>query len=232
AGPSGAAGARPGQDIALVAPADRPDEDVLSFGRHFPGDLGQQDIPDRRRPEVLDQYRRHDARMLVVVGGSRHGCAGDGIEHGAMDRAMWVGVMLIGGQGGHGVARAATPDIDAEQGGKCVVLRTWRGHAVDAGSRPGMGTAVAGQRLRLTLLNRLSKVSAPGSSSEGRVSITPPASMALNNSSPRSVRMSVSVQSPKAPMPPVEISACSAAKSGQLVQPSRVQACASLSGIS
>ena len=37
---------------------------------------------------------------------------------------------------------------------------------------------------------------------------------------------------PKAPMPPVEISACSAAKSGQLVQPSRVQACASLSGIS
>ena len=33
-------------------------------------------------------------------------------------------------------------------------------------------------------------------------------------------------------MPPVEMSACSAAKSGQLVHPSRVQACASFSGIS
>ena len=47
-----------------------------------------------------------------------------------------------------------------------------------------------------------------------------------------SVRTMVSVQSLKAPMPPVEMSACSAAKSGHEVQPSRVQAWASLRGIS
>ena len=95
-----------------------------------------------------------------------------------------------------------------------------------------MGTAVAGQRFRLTRLNRLSRVTAPGSSSMGRVSMTPRRLHGVESSSPRSVRRSVSVQSPKAPMPPVEMSACSAAKSGQLVQPSRVQACASFSGIS
>ena len=96
----------------------------------------------------------------------------------------------------------------------------------------GMGTAVAGQRLRLMRLSLLSRETAPGSSSMGRVSITPAASMASRSSSPFSVRTRVRVQSPKAPMPPVEMSACSAAKSGQLVQPSRVQACASLSGTS
>ena len=95
-----------------------------------------------------------------------------------------------------------------------------------------MGTAVAGQRFRLTRLSLLRRVTAPGSSSIGRVSITPAASMSLNSSSPFSVRRRVSVQSPKAPMPPVEMSACSAAKSGQLVQPSLVQACASFSGTS
>ncbi len=103
---------------------------------------------------------------------------------------------------------------------------------VGAGSRPGIGTAVAGHRLRLIRLSLLSSVTAPGSSSMGRVSITPAASMSLNSSSPFSVRSSVRVQSPKAPMPPVEMSACSAAKSGQLVHPSRVQAWASFSGTS
>ena len=95
-----------------------------------------------------------------------------------------------------------------------------------------MGTAVAGQRFRLTRLSLLRRVTAPGSSSMGRVSITPAASMSLKSSSPFSVRSRVRVQSPKAPMPPVEMSACSAAKSGQLVQPSLVQACASFSGTS
>ena len=42
----------------------------------------------------------------------------------------------------------------------------------------------------------------------------------------------VRVQSLKAPIPPVEMSACSAAKSGHAVHPSRVQAWASLRGIS
>jgi hypothetical protein len=51
-------------------------------------------------------------------------------------------------------------------------------------------------------------------------------------SRPASVRTRVRVQSLKAPIPPVEMSACSAAKSGQVLQPSRVQAWHSLSGIS
>ena len=51
-------------------------------------------------------------------------------------------------------------------------------------------------------------------------------------SRPRSVRTMVSVQSLYLPMPPVEMSACSAAKSGQCLQPSRVQAWHSLRWIS
>ena len=43
-------------------------------------------------------------------------------------------------------------------------------------------------------------------------------------SRPASVRTRVSVQSLNAPMPPVEMSACSAAKSGHILQPSRVNA--------
>src|SRR5580692_6999361 len=42
----------------------------------------------------------------------------------------------------------------------------------------------------------------------------------------------VRVQSLKAPMPPVEMSACSAAKSGHCLHPSRVQACPSFSDTS
>ena len=41
-------------------------------------------------------------------------------------------------------------------------------------------------------------------------------------SRPRSVRTSTSVQSLSSPMPPVDMSACSAAKSGHILQPSRV----------
>ena len=51
-------------------------------------------------------------------------------------------------------------------------------------------------------------------------------------SRPRSVRTMVSVQSLNLPMPPVEMSACSAAKSGQDLQPSRVHAWHSFSGTS
>ena len=51
-------------------------------------------------------------------------------------------------------------------------------------------------------------------------------------SRPSSVRTMVSVQSLYLPMPPVEMSACSAAKSGQWLQPSRVHAWHSLSGTS
>ena len=52
------------------------------------------------------------------------------------------------------------------------------------------------------------------------------------SSRPTSVRTMVSVQSLNAPMPPVEMSACSAAKSGHILQPSRVHAWHSLSGTS
>ncbi len=51
-------------------------------------------------------------------------------------------------------------------------------------------------------------------------------------SRPASVRTRVSVQSLNAPMPPVEMSACSAAKSGHSLQPSRVNAWHSLRGTS
>ena len=44
-----------------------------------------------------------------------------------------------------------------------------------------MGTAVAGQRLRLTRLSRFSSSTAPGSSSIGRTSTTPAASMSLKS---------------------------------------------------
>ena len=85
-----------------------------------------------------------------------------------------------------------------------------------------MGTAVAGQRLRLTRLSLRRRAMAPGSSSAGRTSTASAATIESNSSRPRSVRMIVRVQSLNAPIPPVEMSACSAAKSGQALQPSRV----------
>ncbi len=60
----------------------------------------------------------------------------------------------------------------------------------------------------------------------------PSAIMRLMISRPRSVRTMVSVQSLCSPIPPVEMSACSAAKSGQWTQPSRVHAWHSLRLIS
>src|SRR5262245_48908617 len=98
--------------------------------------------------------------------------------------------------------------------------------------RRGSGTAVAGQRSRLFAASLFIRAMAPGSSSPGRAMTDPSAIMRFMISRPRSVRTMVSVQSLSLPMPPVEMSACSAAKSGQWVQPSRVQAWHSLSGIS
>ena len=73
---------------------------------------------------------------------------------------------------------------------------------------------------------------ASGSSSPGRTWITPSASMRSMSSRPASVRTIVSVQSLNLPMPPVEMSACSAAKSGHILQPSRVHWWHSFSGTS
>ena len=111
-------------------------------------------------------------------------------------------------------------------------IRTRGGSDSAAGSRRGMGTAVSGQRLRLTRASRWSRATAAGSSSPGRVSTAPSAIIPPSSSRPLSVRTMVSVQSWNDPIPPVEMSACSAAKSGHEVHPSRVQAWASLRGIS
>ena len=62
--------------------------------------------------------------------------------------------------------------------------------------------------------------------------IEPSSSILTMISRPRSVRTMVSVQSLNSPIPPVEMSACSAAKSGQVLQPSRVHAWHSFSGTS
>ena len=97
---------------------------------------------------------------------------------------------------------------------------------------PALPRPCSGQRRRLTRASLRSSSNAPGSSSPGRVSTTPSATMPARISRPWSVRTMVRVQSLKAPMPPVEMSACSAAKSGHDLQPSRVQAWPSLSGTS
>ncbi len=98
--------------------------------------------------------------------------------------------------------------------------------------RRGAATAVSGQRRRDTIDSLRSKAMAPGSSSPGRVSITWSAIIPSMTSRPASVRTRVRVQSLKAPIPPVAMSACSAAKSGQVLHPSRVHWWHSLSGIS
>jgi hypothetical protein len=95
-----------------------------------------------------------------------------------------------------------------------------------------VGTAVSGQRLRDLIDSLCISSIAPGSSSPGRDRIAPEAIIRWMISRPSSVRTIVSVQSLYLPMPPVEMSACSAAKSGQWLQPSRVHAWHSLSGTS
>ena len=62
--------------------------------------------------------------------------------------------------------------------------------------------------------------------------IEPSAIMRLITSSPSSVRTTVSVQSLSSPIPPVDTSACSAAKSGQVRHPRRVHWWHSLRSIS
>ena len=100
-------------------------------------------------------------------------------------------------------------------------------HAVGAGLGAGGGSsrgasiANSGQRFRLRAESLCINAIAPGSSSPGRTSITPSRCIAAISSRPTSVRTIVSVQSLNAPIPPVEMSACSAAKSGHILQPSR-----------
>src|SRR4051812_22297858 len=100
------------------------------------------------------------------------------------------------------------------------------------GTAPGSATANSGQRLRERRESLCISAIASGSSSPGRTSIAPSASIRSMSSRPASVRTIVSVQSLNLPMPPVEMSACSAAKSGHILQPSRAQAWHSFSGTS
>ena len=100
----------------------------------------------------------------------------------------------------------------------------------DTGSRGGRG----GDRPtpRETVESLPIRARAPGSSSPGRTSRAPAATISSIISWPRSLRITVRVQSLNSPMPPVEMSACSAAKSGHDLHPSRVQACPSFNGTS
>ena len=88
----------------------------------------------------------------------------------------------------------------------------------------GAASASFGQRRRLTIESRRSRRIAVSSVCAGRAINEPSAIIRSMTSSPNSVRTMVSVQSLSSPMPPVATSECSAAKSGQLLQPSRVQA--------
>ena len=121
-GTGGCPGRAPRPAGRRLAPAHGAGEDVLALGRGLPGHLGVELVPDGGRPEVLDQDRGDDARMLVVVGRGGDRCAGDGVEDGAVHGAVRVGVLLVGGQGGHGVARATARHLDAEERGELVRL--------------------------------------------------------------------------------------------------------------
>ena len=96
----------------------------------------------------------------------------------------------------------------------------------------GAGSASFGHRRRDTIDRVRSSFIATSSSWAGRASIVPSLIIRLMTSSPSSVRTIVSVQALSLPMPPVEMSACSAAKSGQRLHPSRVHAWHSLRSIS
>ena len=88
----------------------------------------------------------------------------------------------------------------------------------------GARSAPSGQRRRLTIDSSRSRRIAVSSVCAGFARIEPSAIIRSMTSSPSSVRTMVSVQSLSSPMPPVATSECSAAKSGQVLQPSRVQA--------
>ena len=96
----------------------------------------------------------------------------------------------------------------------------------------GAGSAPASHRLRLTIDSVRNSFIATSSSWAGRAMIVPSSIIRVMTSSPSSVRTMVRVQSLSLPIPPVEMSACSAAKSGQCLQPSRVQPWHSLRSIS
>jgi hypothetical protein len=83
----------------------------------------------------------------------------------------------------------------------------------------GAGSASLFQRRRLTIDSIRSSFMAFWSVSAGRASTDPSAIIRRMTSSPSSVRTTHNVQSLSSPMPPVEMSACSAAKSGQWLHP-------------
>ena len=104
--------------------------------------------------------------MGVVVRRRRDGRAAHRVEHGAVHGAVRVGVALVGGSAWPPCGRrprrvTSMPSSAAKESGRGpdIGRRPARQEAgAAAGSRPGMGTAVAGQRLRLTRLSLLSSV--------------------------------------------------------------------------
>ena len=148
-GTGGCPGAHPGQNltrVALSATVHGPDEDVLPLGGDLAGDLGPQHVPDGGGPEIFDQDRGDDARMLSVVGRGGDRRAGDGVEHGPVDGPVRIGVIAGRGQGGHGAAHTTTVYIDPEEGGEGVVLRTCICHAVTPWVPPAPGAGPAWAR--------------------------------------------------------------------------------------
>jgi hypothetical protein len=81
------------------------------------------------------------------------------------------------------------------------------------------GSAVSGHRRRETIDSVRSSFIALSSSWAGRARIVPSLIILVITSSPNSVRTTVGVQSLSTPIPPVAMSACSAAKSGHCLQP-------------
>src|SRR5205823_3715059 len=113
------------------------------------------------------------------------------------------------------------------------VAGTGRPFPSGVGSAPGtdhsLGSSCTGQRLRECDASLSISAMAAGSSDPGRDSTTPAATASLQTRSPSSVRMIVSVHPSLWPSPPKEMSACSAAKSGQCRHPGLVNRCACFS---
>ena len=121
---------------------------VETSARH----LGVELVAEGGGLQVLDQDRRDDPGVLGVVRRRSDRRAGDRVEHGAVHGAVRVGVLLTRGEDGHRVAGVPALHVDTEQAanassrGPFIGIGAPQAVAAGAGRRPGMGTAVAGQR--------------------------------------------------------------------------------------
>ena len=120
-------------------------------------------------------------------------------------------------RGRHGVPWLG-PGCRPVRGAQAWSGRTWRGQARRGARDRGLASG-DGHRSRDFAASLNISSTAFGSSAPGRCSITPSAVARSQMSCPRSVRTIESVHPSDCPRPPKEMSACSAAKSGQCRQP-------------